>query len=265
MNFSYYEEIKYIQFDSYDQQVRHGVFTRRGGNSPDPWKSLNLGGTVGDDGERVKKNQQKVFNSLGLDIKTKYDIWQVHGSNLIHAIRPRPHHLPKEKGDILITNRPDVTLLMRFADCTPVFLFDPSKKVIGLVHAGWKGTVEKAVQVAVKAMVNDYGCKSVDILAGIGPSIGVDHYEIGHEVATKVKDVFGNTSETLRMDKDGRLFFDLSEANKQLLENCGVRKIEVSNICTACNISDWFSHRGENGKTGRFGALLSLEDVNGKG
>jgi YfiH family protein len=144
-------------------------------------------------------------------------------------------------------------------------LYDPVKKVIGLVHAGWKGTVQQISRRAITAMQEYYGSQPQDILAGIGPSIGPDHYQVGMEVIRGVHETFGEQATKLLLpddnpiqETDHRLKFDLWSANRLLLEQAGVRSIEVCNICTACHVDDWYSHRAEAGKTGRFGVVIAL-------
>jgi hypothetical protein len=264
MPFHYIEGLKFYSFSLFGKEVRHGIFTRVGGVSPKPWNSLNLGGTVGDDTGRVSRNRQLVFDALKLDTQSLFDVWQVHGTSVALADGPRRLHEPHQKADIILTNQPMVTLMMRFADCTSIFLHDPVQRVVGLVHAGWMGTVNGAARVAIEAMVDKYGSKPADIRAGIGPSIGPDHYEVGEDVATKVRKTFGEYSHVLNEQINGRIHFDLWEGNRVLLERCGVKDIEVAGLCTACKLEDWFSHRAEKGKTGRFGALISLEALDGR-
>ena len=112
---------------------------------------------------------------------------------------------------------------------------------------------------AVQAMQSHFGSKPGDILAGIGPSIGPHHYEVKSDVISQVTQSFGNTSNGLLIMKDSKVFLDLWQANRITLKEAGVNHIEVAGICTACNLDDWYSHRGEHGKTGRFGAALALE------
>jgi YfiH family protein len=149
---------------------------------------------------------------------------------------------------------------MRFADCVPILLYDPENSVVGIVHAGWQGTVKKIVQATVQKMVENYGSEPVEIRAVIGPSISAHHYEVGPEVVHQVHDAFGKTAEHLLPSQNGSPHFDLWRANQHLLEQAGVEKIEISGLCTACLPDDWYSHRGEAGKTGRFGALIALRD-----
>jgi YfiH family protein len=264
MTFHYKDAVKYFSFSSFGEDVRHGIFTRLGGISPSPWDSLNMGGTVGDEANRVSHNRQLAFNALDLDPKTIFDVWQEHGTTVALADKPRLPDAPHQKADIILTDRSDVTLVMRLADCTPIFLHDPVKKVIGLVHTGWLGTVHSAVKVAVEAMVKNYTCTPGDIQAGIGPSIGPDHYEVGEDVAEEVIKTFGINNSILHSKGNGKYLFDLWEANRLLLETCGVKKIEISGLCTVCNLGDWFSHRAERGMTGRFGALFTLLEADGR-
>jgi YfiH family protein len=148
---------------------------------------------------------------------------------------------------------------MRFADCVPILFHDPKKGVVGIAHAGWLGTVRGAAKTAVETMVSRYGSQPGDILAAIGPSIGPDHYEIGRDVIVQIQDCFGAQADGLLKTKKRRTYLDLWAANALQLRHAGVEKIELAEICTACHLDDWFSHRAEKGKTGRFGALIGLQ------
>jgi len=107
-------------------------------------------------------------------------------------------------------------------------------------------------------MKKQYGSNPADIVAGIGPSIGPDHYEVGADVIQQVTEKFGNESELLLESHNAKIHFNLWQANQILLERAGVGKVEVAEVCTVCNTNDWFSHRAEKGRTGRFGALITL-------
>ena len=261
MPFLYKEGLKYFSFSSFEKHVRHGFFTRIGGFSPKPWESLNMGGTVGDESGRVAQNRQLAFDVLKLDSQSLFDAWQVHSATVALAVAPRVISEDYQKADIILTNQPNVTLMMRFADCTPILLHDPVNKVIGLIHAGWMGTLKLAAKIAVEAMVENYGSSPENLRAAIGPSIGPDHYEVGADVYKEVQKAFGDNNHVLIEQINGNFHFDMWEANKLLLEGAGVKEIEVAGLCTGCNLDDWFSHRAEKGKTGRFGVLASLENV----
>lgn len=258
MTFSQANGLRYYQFDIFRAAVKHGVFTRRGGVSPAPWQSLNVGGTVGDDVARVRENRARCFNAFGRPLGSIFDVWQVHSADAVVAAAPRPPTVDPQKADIIFTDRPEVTLYMRFADCVPILLYDSQKGVIGLAHAGWLGTVRGASSAAVRAMTESYGSKPSDILAAIGPSIGPDHYEVGPDVVAQVEQAFGSETRQLVEARNGSTYLDLWAANRHQLEISGVEQVEVAGLCTACHLDDWFSHRAEQGKTGRFGALMAL-------
>lgn len=254
------DSIRYYRFASLEiSGLEHAVFTRRGGVSPEPWASLNVGGLRGDDPARVLHNRVLSFQELGRDPDSVYDVWQVHGTEVICTRAPRPAGVMHRKADAILTDRPEVTLFMRFADCVPVLFYDPHRRVVGLAHAGWVGTVEGMVTKMVAAMQAEYGCAPADILAGIGPAIGAHHYPVGEEVAARAEDAFGEEAGTVLERANGVIYFDLWEANRLLLERAGVRQVEVAGICTACQLEDWYSHRGEQGRTGRFGVLIALK------
>ncbi len=259
MPFHDYHGVRYYTFPSLEAHVPHAVFTRRGGVSPAPWDSLNLGGTVGDDSQRVAENKARALAAFGRAPATLFEVWQVHGCQVIVADAPRAPHEPLRQADAILTDRPEVTLLMRFADCVPVLLYDPRHRVIGLAHAGWQGTVKGTVLAAVQQMQGHYGSRPADILAAIGPAIGPDHYEVGDDVVRAVSQAFGEQAEQFLIHHDGRTFFDLWAANRAWLERAGVRQIEVAGLCTACHSEDWYSHRAGRGRTGRFGVMIALE------
>ena len=257
MPFIQHNGLRYFQFETL--KTRHAVFTRQGGVSPEPWGSLNVGGTVGDDLDRVKKNRHLSFAALGRNPESVFDVWQVHSADAVCANAPRPEKESLRQADIILTDKRDVTLFMRFADCVPILLHDPRKGVVGVAHAGWMGTLRDVAASTVKAMKAQYDSNPADILACIGPSIGPDHYEIGADVILQVMQKFGDESEQVLKSHNGKIHFDLWKTNQILLERAGVEKIEIAGICTACHTGDWFSHRAEKGRTGRFGALISLQ------
>jgi polyphenol oxidase len=249
--------LRYFQFDAL--QVRHAIFTRHGGVSPEPWNSLNVGGTVGDELTRVRENRHRSFDAMGCAPGSIFDVWQVHSADVVCARAPRPTDESYRQADVILTDRPEVTLFMRFADCVPILFHDPRKGVVGVAHAGWLGTLRGAATATVDAMREQFGSNPADITACIGPSIGPDHYEIGADVILQVMQKFGDESDLVLKSNNGKIHFDLWKTNQILLERAGVGQIEVAGVCTACNTDDWFSHRAEKGRTGRFGALISLQ------
>lgn len=256
MPFASNKGLRYFQFESLD--VRHAVFSRHGGVSPEPWNSLNVGGSVGDDIENVRENRLRSFDALNCKPESMFDVWLVHSADVVHAESPTPVGVDVQKADIVLTNKPELTLYMRFADCVPIMVYDPKKHVIGISHAGWMGTLNDVAGVTVNSMREKYGSNPSDIVACVGPSIGPDHYEVGDNVIQQAKQVFGKDADIVLRPHNSSIHFDLWKANQLLLQRAGVEQIEIAGVCTACHTDDWFSHRAEKGKTGRFGALISL-------
>lgn len=251
--------LQIFQFDSLSRSdIIHGIISRKGGVSPDPWYSLNVGGFIGDGKERVAENVKRSFEALDRKVESKHDVWQVHAANVHIADGPRGKSQPTQ-ADILISNNPEVSLFMRFADCVPILAYDPKNRAIAIAHAGWKGVTLDAPGKAIKALNERFGSLPEDLLVGLGPAICGDCYRVGIEVADGVDSVFQGNSGSVLWKRGGHLHLDLPLACRNLLERVGVRKIEMSDICTATNLEYWYSHRAEHGKTGRFGALIALK------
>jgi polyphenol oxidase len=258
MPFRQIGELRVFEFSSLNHpRLTHGIFTRLGGISPAPWQSLNLGSTVGDSPEHVRGNRARLLRAVDRPEQSLHEVWQTHSSDVVVVTEPRGG-APLVQADAMITRSRNVTLLMRFADCVPILLFDPEVPAVGLAHAGWLGTVRKTAAQAVQAMATHLGSRPRAIRAALGPAIGVDHYAIGADVEQQFRLAFGAETDRHLARHNGSLHLDLLSANRALLEAEGVEDIEVAGLCTACNLSDWFSHRGEAGRTGRFGAIVAL-------
>jgi YfiH family protein len=254
-----FQSLVYYQFQSLlpYPETAHGIFTRLGGRSRPPWASLNTGHGVGDDPEAVEANHHLICQSLGFRMEDLASPHQVHGTT-VGIVDERDKGQIRPQTDALATVTPGVLLMLRFADCTPIMLYDPKRRAIGLVHAGWRGTVAGVTRAAVEAMVTSLGCRPADIVAGIGPSIGPCCYEVGEDVVHAVRKALPNVRQPLVSPAGDRWHLDLWMANRHQLMQAGVRQIEVAEICTACHADEWFSHRAERGKTGRFGAAIGF-------
>ncbi|NEW60244.1 peptidoglycan editing factor PgeF [Sulfurovum sp. bin170] len=161
-----------------------------------------------------------------------------------------------EDCDALITNQKGIMLTILTADCVPVLLFDPKKRVVSAIHAGWNGTYKEIVYKAVKKMVEEFDCNPKDIVAGIAPSIGRCCYEVGEDVAKHFfddRDAFDIKGE--------KYMLDLPYVNREQLLEAGLSSgnIELSNICTACEVESYFSYRKEQGCSGRFMSMIGLD------
>jgi YfiH family protein len=253
-----FQDISFITSELLDAyKVKHGFFMRHGGCSPYPWKSLNMATSVGDSRENVIENRKRVADSLQIARSSFYDLWQVHSNDVVVAEKPRPKDEPHIQADAVVSNKLNVALLMQFADCVPMLFFDPEQNVIASAHAGWKGTLSGIAGETIKMMAGKYECEPENIIAVIGPSICRDHYQIGEDVALKVKKVYAPNDNVLNI-VNKKIYLDLVAANKNILEKYGLLKIDIMNICTFCDKEDWFSHRGESGKTGRFASVVTL-------
>ncbi len=251
--------IVYYAFESFDPTiVAQAVFTRHGGQSPAPYASLNLSVSTGDTRENVRANRARAFAALDRDPGSVADLWQVHSAEVLVADTPNAPADYKGKADALITDRHEVTLFLRFADCVPILLYDPRRPAVGVVHAGWRGTLAKAAAAAVRAMADRYGSRPGELIAAIGPSIGPCHYAVGPEVVAQTREAFPGADDGLLSRVNGGHHLDLWAANARALREAGVEQIEQSALCTACRPDEFFTHRGQGARTGRFAALIGL-------
>lgn len=248
----FYQSERFLQFPN----LTHGVTTRHGGTSPAPFDTMNLGGHVGDAPERVQENLVRVHTALGLERAATVDAAQAQADRVAHVTA-------NERGtriqgvDGLITNERGITLMLRFADCVPILLYDPVRRAIGIAHAGWRGTVSKVVTNTILAMQDTFGTHAPDLIACIGPSIGPCCYEIGGDVRARVETAFPEISAKL-LPQNGATHLDLWQANAMQLRGLGVQDIEIAAVCTSDHTGDFFSWRRENATTGRFAALIAL-------
>ncbi len=251
--------IRYYEFESLEPAVvAQAVFARHGGQSPAPYASLNMSVSTGDTRENAQANCTRAFNAVERDPASVADLWQVHSADVVVADTPNAPADHKGKADALITDRPAVTLFLRFADCVPILLYDPRRPAVGVVHAGWRGTLARVAPAAVQAMTERYGSRPGDLIAGIGPSIGPCHYSVGPEVVEQTRQAFPEAGDELLPRVNGGHHLDLWAANAYALRQAGVGQIETSALCTACHPEEFFSHRGHGARTGRFAALIGL-------
>lgn len=250
--------LAYYQFDSLPaERVMHAVFTRLGGVSRAPFESLNLSISVPDEPEAVEENRRRFYTAIGVDRDRAIRTRQVHGAR-VAAVDLKDINFLQKATDGLVTATPGLPLVMAFADCTPILLYDPVRSAVGIVHAGWRGTVAGVCPAAVKQMVSALGCRPGDIQAAIGPAIGPCCYQVGSDVVEAVGAAFGRPDGLFRQGKESRLYFDLWAANEKALRESGVQHVEQAMICTACRVAEFYSHRAEKAKTGRFGAVIML-------
>ena len=165
--------------------------------------------------------------------------------------------------DGLVTNVPGICLVTSYADCVPLYFVDPIKKVIGLSHSGWRGTVGKIGKETVRVMKEHFWCDPADILAAVGPSICQDCYEVSGDVIEKFKEAFDEKDwdNLFYRKNNGKYQLDLWKANESVFRESGICKehIAVTNVCTHCNSKILYSHRETGDKRGNLCAFLALK------
>jgi len=245
--------------------IKHGVSARLGGASSPPFASLNLGLHTGDKADAVIVNRQRFCQAVEVDYTKVVTAEQVHGDQ-IRIVGPNEagrgmtsYEQALPCTDSLVTNTKDLPLLLLFADCVPVLIADPVRGVVGVSHAGWKGTMAKIAAKTVAAMQANFGTKPADCAVAIGPSIGACCYEVDQTVVKKLQAGFPEWQRFVTSHQD-KWLLDLWEVNRQQLLDVGVRQeqISISGVCTACNTDVFFSYRQEGGQTGRIGAIITL-------
>lgn len=239
--------------------LAHGIFTRLGGASRGQWTSLNVGGNIGDEPAAVAENHRRIYDAVNAKGEHAATTWLVHGTKIVAVDAPGNGRGWLAKADGMISDQPGLPLMMRFADCVPLLLYDPVRQAIGLGHAGWRGTVNGMAAKMAHAMKNAYGSRIQDIQVVIGPAISRANYQVGAEVVHLALNYFGKESGVVwRHPNDGAAYLDLWLANQLDLQRTGVEDVKVLRICTYDNADEFFSHRAERGKTGRFGVVISL-------
>ena len=258
--------IKYDLFSKYDF-INHGFTTKKGGVSKGYYSSLNLSFTRGDEKEDVLKNYHLIEEKIGEDIEKFVSSNQTHTNNIrIITGEDAGNGIVKEQSfidvDGMLTNEKGIVLFTYYADCVPLFFADPVKRVVGMSHSGWRGTVKKIGAKTVDMMVEKFGCDRNDIITAIGPSICKDCYEVSLDVIDEFRKIFDEDriKEISADKKNGHFMLDLWKANEYILMDAGILKEHIENrrICTFENSDVLFSHRATNGKRGNLAGFISL-------
>ena len=240
--------------------ISHGFLSRIGGISKAPFSSLNFDMRDGDSAANIELNKIAAGKLFGFDASRLLTINQVHGNDVLIINKPTrdTFTLSKTSADAIITNQCGIAIGVLTADCVPILLADPVKKIIGVVHAGWKGTAKGVVQKTVETMVKQFGSDKKALLAAIGPSIGSCCYKVDEVVAKE----FGGNEYLIPLypplkkgesKGDFEWGLDLKRANFIQLLNMGIleKNISVENLCTSCRNDLFFSYRKDGKITGR--------------
>ncbi len=263
------EHLPLMQFELFKQfqEIEHCFTTKLGGVSSGIYESLNLSFSRGDDRNCVRENYRRVgeFFGKGLDAFVTSD--QTHTTNVLRVTSKDAgsglvFQRPYSDIDGLITNEKGIILSTFYADCVPLYFYDPVNKAIGLSHSGWRGTLNRMGQVTIKALEKEFGSKPEDIYVAIGPSICQKCYEVSEEVAEQFGEEFSDyKDEIIAPGNVGHAYLDLWNTNKYVMLEAGIKPehIVVTNVCTSCNHELLYSHRRTQGKRGNLGAFLMLK------
>lgn len=247
------DDIEYLQFRKlleYDNLVH--CYTLR--------KNLDFKRKNSQDNNKVLEGSyKKLCKALGFDRKNEVRPYQTH-TDCIKIVNKPGENLQNVDG--IITSKNNVDLVLTFADCTPILLYDPVKKVIANIHSGWRGTVQKIGQKGAKKMIQNYGCDPKNIIACIGPCIGKCHFEVDEDVEKIFEETFGylNVNEKIISKKNKKYHIDTTLINRLILQEAGLlsKNIYESNICTVCNSDLIHSYRADKEKSGRNITVLGM-------
>ena len=273
MNVNKKDGVVFLTFPALEKLpfIRHGFSTRLGGVSEGVCASMNLSFAREADADKVRENFRRIGSALGIRPEQMVGSMQTHTRNVItitgkdagNAVT-RPQSFRDVDG--MITAVPGLALVTYFADCVPLYFVDLSEKVIGLAHSGWKGTCARIGEAVISRMAAEFGCRSENILAAIGPSICQSCYEVSEDVARAFREEFREPGACERILMPGKApdksQLDLWEANRQVLLSAGIlpQHIQTAGLCTCCNPDFLFSHRASSGKRGNLAAFLMLDE-----
>lgn len=244
--------------------ITQGFTTRDGGVSAAPYDTLNLGSQVADAPDAVGTNRQRLWSNIGFTEAQTALAEQVHG-NQIAIVTVGTGISPTAGVDALITDTPGVLLMLFYADCVPIYLADPVKKIIGLVHAGWRGAAANIAAKTVRTMAEEFGTRPETCLTAIGPCIGGESYEVGPEVADRFRSMPSARSGNAVMPRSefsGTYNLNLRQVVFGQLLGAGIRAASIA-VCdedTYRNQRDFFSYRRD-GVTGRMAAFLGMKET----
>lgn len=243
--------------------LAHAFCARKGGVSEGDYQSLNMSFREGDEEFHVLQNWNKLAAAFGIPMENFLVLNQVHGDGIL-VIPPRGEYFTSREGldyDAIVTDRVHLAICIKTADCVPVFVVDPERKVIAAVHAGWRGTAAGITAKVVRLMHNQYGSRPSALLAAIGPSIGRCCYEVDEPAAAAFCSHKNAQAFLFPGKRKDRWMLDLAQANRGQLAESGVPDvgIDASGLCTVCRQDAFFSHRGSGGVTGRQINFLMLK------
>lgn len=242
-----------------------GFTTRHEGISRPPYHSLNLGTNTEDSPHNVEGNRSLLARTFGITQERLVTVRQSHGSDILVIDAPNDDfsHFAGLEADAIITNQAGIMIGVTVADCVPILLLDPVKKVIAAVHAGWQGTAARITEKAVQGMCTVFGSRSADIKAAIGPCIGPCCYEVDKPVKDGFKNHETPWDAVAQASGTGKWRLDLALANRIQLEEAGlmIGSIQTDGQCVCCHKEFFFSYRRDAGETGRQIGFIMLKEA----
>jgi YfiH family protein len=252
-----------------------GITGRHGGESREPWSALNVGLHVGDEPAAVVRNRRRVAEALDWPFEAWTCAEQVHGDR-VRRITEQDRGRGKDARetaiadtDSLMTDVPGILLTSFYADCVPLFFHDPDHGAVALAHAGWKGTVLEIAAKTIMAMSTTYGSRPERIRGAVGPAIGDCCYEVDEPVISRIIPLVQELSKSdgiresgmINYAETGKARLNLKEINRQIMIKAGIlpMNIEITERCTGCERDLFYSHRRENGNTGRMASWIGME------
>lgn len=244
--------------------VPHAFTTRLGGVSTGMFASLNIGLHRGDAAENVWKNLQILADAIGFDPKKLICTRQTH-SDIVRVVTAADYlgidHHDYPECDALVTAESGVALKVFTADCTPILLHDPLTGAVGAAHAGWRGTAADIAGKTVRAMAENFGAKPENICAAIGPNIGFCCFETDADVPEAMVAALGETAKKYIRSENGKYYVNLKAINAEFLRRAGVTQIDISEACTKCENTRFWSHRITGVNRGSQGAIIVCKGV----
>jgi YfiH family protein len=243
----------------------NGFSTRNGGISPMPRDSLNLAGFNEDEAENIYENRRRFLKLFEGDW-TLTGCWQIHSAD-VRVVRTEEEAKQKpgvlgdaEYCDALVSNTPKILLTVKTADCVPILIGDSKSGSFAAVHAGWRGTSTSILMRSIEQLQSEYGVRTEDLRAAIGPAACVCCYEVGSEVIGLFKERFPQCDRLLEHTREGYARIDLQKANRDQLISAGVssERIHIAPLCTMDRTDLFFSYRQEKKSNGRVGRLMSV-------
>lgn len=241
-------------------QVPHAFSTRIGGVSSGAFASLNMGNPSGcarDSDANLAENYRRLMAAAQLDGRPLCRVHQVH-SAAVRVVTDLASHDASAQADALVTANPALALSIRTADCVPLLLATANGKCVAAVHAGWRGVIAGVLPATIQRLCDHSGAARGDLLLAIGPCISSEHFEVGPEVTAEFRRLFGDEAPIARTVGQ-KAYIDLAMSLVLQAQRGGIdlARIDMSDRCTYEDSSLFFSHRRDNGITGRMAALIA--------